>query len=213
MASPHCTTDVPWQTCFCERCEQWMLYTLQQSGQIETLYMDLFNKYIKTKKPEVAPSALSTSKKPLYGNKVFTGEVYLTINPPNSLPFVKFKQFVEGLMSYDIYDDYLYAFEVTSNSERCPHVHIVMRLKREVDVSRKALRDAVSKGKIKWIKEYIDTKNIRQWCELNIVPGTYETTKNYVCKNEVSTSKAPNDVLTIKWRKENKIDRYYSKQP
>ena len=82
MTSPHSIPGIPWQSCFCERCEQWMLVTLQQSGQIETLYMDLFNKYIKTKKkPEVAPSALSTSKKPFYGNKVFTGEVYLTINP------------------------------------------------------------------------------------------------------------------------------------
>lgn len=199
--------------CSCLNCQVHYTIWLSEDPEFKAEYERLMELHVREKRPEMPPRPISTGKKyHPQAAKVFTGEVYLTINPPNNLTFAKFKEFVEGLFSYDIYDDYLYAFEVTTKTERCPHVHIVMRLKEEKDVSRKAFRDSINKGKIKWIKEYIDIKNPIHWCELNIAPGTYETTKNYVIKKEVATSKEANDVLTVKWRLDNKIKSFYTKQ-
>lgn len=191
-------------SCVCKACLainlQWMLQDEYLVAQTRELY---FPQPI-DKKNTLKPRSSEYMKE-------FTGDVYLTINPPNSMKFDKFKKFVEDLMSYDFYSDYIYAFEVTSTAERCPHVHIVFRFKHEKEISRKGYRDAINKGKIKWIKDYIDIKNFKHWCEKNIPLVDFEKVKAYIRKDKVAESKALNDVLTVKWRLANKIQHYYSK--
>jgi len=196
--------DKMYPLCTCVKClliyQQWMGEDIELCNEIRLLYFPNESKKQNTLKPRSSGYT-----------KEFTGDVYLTINPPNSLKFDKFKKFVEDLLSYDFYTDYIYAFEVTSTAERCPHVHILMRFAQEKEVTRKGYRDAINKGKIKWIKEYIDVKNFKHWCEKNVPLVDFEKVKAYIRKDKVSESKALNDVLTVKWRAENKIQHYYSK--
>lgn len=196
--------EFPEFSCVCKACLavnlQWMLQDEYLVAQTRELY---FPQSI-DKKNTLKPRSSEYTKE-------FTGDVYLTINPPNSLKFDKFKKFVEDLLSYDFYSDYIYAFEVTSTAERCPHVHILFRFAQPMDVSRKGYRDAINKGKIKWIKEYIDVKNFKHWCEKNVPVQDFEKVKAYIRKDSVAESKQTNDVLTVKWRTENKIQHYYDK--
>lgn len=203
MDVPH-SRDLPYPLCVCVKClliyQRWMSEDLELSKEIRELYFPNESKEKITRKPRSSEYT-----------KEFTGDVYLTINPPNNLKFENFKKFVEDLMSYDFYSDYIYAFEVTSTAERCPHVHILFRFAQPMDVSRKGYRDAINKGKIKWIKDYIDVKNFKHWCEKNVPKQDFEKVKSYIRKDEVSKSKEVNDVLTVKWRTENKIKHYYNK--
>jgi len=203
MDVPH-SRDLPYPLCVCVKClliyQRWMSEDLELSKEIRELYFPNESKEKINRKPRSSEYT-----------KEFTGDVYLTINPPNNLKFENFKKFVEDLMSYDFYSDYIYAFEVTSTAERCPHVHILFRFAQPMDVSRKGYRDAINKGKIKWIKDYIDVKNFKHWCEKNVPKQDFEKVKSYIRKDEVSKSKEVNDVLTVKWRTENKIKHYYNK--
>lgn len=203
MDVPH-SRDNLYPLCTCVKClliyQRWMSQDADFLKEIRELYFPNESKEKITRKPRSSEYT-----------KEFTGDVYLTINPPNSMKFDKFKKFVEDLMSYDFYSDYIYAFEVTSTAERCPHVHILFRFAQPMDVSRKGFRDAINKGKIKWIKEYIDVKNFKHWCEKNVPVQDFEKVKSYIRKDKVSESKAVNDVLTVKWRTDNKIQHYYSK--
>lgn len=196
--------EIPAPSCTCLKClivyQHWMDEDVDLKKEICELYFPEQTNKKNTLKPRSSEYT-----------KVFTGDVYLTINPPNSMKFDKFKKFVEDLMSYDFYSDYIYAFEVTSTAERCPHVHILFRFAQPMDVSRKGYRDAINKGKIKWIKEYIDVKNFKHWCEKNVPVQDFEKVKSYIRKDKVSESKAVNDVLTVKWRTDNKIQHYYVK--
>jgi len=203
MDVPH-SRDNLYPLCTCVKClliyQRWMSQDADFLKEIRELYFPNESKEKITRKPRSSEYT-----------KEFTGDVYLTINPPNNLKFENFKKFVEDLMSYDFYTDYIYAFEVTSTAERCPHVHILFRFAQPMDVSRKGYRDAINKGKIKWIKDYIDVKNFKHWCEKNVPKQDFEKVKSYIRKDEVSKSKEVNDVLTVKWRTENKIKHYYNK--
>lgn len=205
MVEPWHNKEFPNFICSCSSCmtkyQRWM----QEDDSIKAEFIAMMNP--NTKQPKKNTPKPRSSEY----TKEFTGDVYLTINPPNSMKFDKFKKFVEDLMSYDFYSDYIYAFEVTSTAERCPHVHILFRFAQPMDVSRKGFRDAINKGKIKWIKEYIDVKNFKHWCEKNVPVQDFEKIKSYIRKDKVSESKAVNDVLTVKWRTDNNIQHYYSK--
>lgn len=53
-----------------------------------------------------------------------TTDVFLTVNPPPETQFEVFRNAVEEMVGI-LPGVYLYAYEATGNTERCPHVHIL----------------------------------------------------------------------------------------
>lgn len=136
-----------------------------------------------------------------------TGDVFLTLNPPPGKSFELIKMIVEQFVAWPEVKSYLYAYEVTTNKERPPHVHIVFHHGLDGNAWAKLqLRMKRHFGKIVfWSK--------KESCDLiHIPPEDVANVIKYIMKtNPPQNGEArKKDAATSEFRELNGLDDYYS---
>lgn len=131
-----------------------------------------------------------------------TGYMFITVNPKSSFTLQDLKNAVNAFVDSGV--NYIaaiaYAFEVTDNSDRAPHVHMLVR--KHPHASQPKFLDYIN-GKFRHL-----VGNVRHIDKKHIIPEEVQAVYDYITKTQYTPQK---QFLLDTWRIENNLEKVYLK--
>lgn len=131
-----------------------------------------------------------------------TGFMFITVNPESSNTIEDLKEAVQDFVNYG--DNYIaavaYSYEVTSNDNRCPHVHMLLRTHPQT--------------KKEYFLKYINNKfkhlvgNVRHIDKKDIIPEDVQSVYDYLTKTQYTPAKQS---ILDQFRLEYNLEKVYVK--